>query len=373
MPTEKAHGIQLAKMCEAFTAAGIEVELVVPARKTVAESVAHFYDLRTPIRLTRLPVIDWYERNRFGFFVGSLSFMISYFFYLWYTRMRGDLKVMYTTDIDQFSFLLIPFLGVPYFVEIHDAKKKSILFSILFKYARGIIVINRIIKKKISEVFHISQEKIIVHPNGVDIEKFNTLVSREEAREKLSLPQKIPIALYVGRIYQWKGMDILLDTAAECKEIFFYIVGGTSDELVAVSGESRHLSNIVCAGSRKYEEIPLWLAAADVLLVLGTKENKYSYFHTSPMKLLEYMASHQPIVASDTPANREIVSESEVFFYESDNSESLAYAIKHVLHANHPELQFRIDHANKKIRTLTWEKRAEDIIHFIEKSLAYRK
>ena len=32
MPTEKAHGIQIAKMCEALIEAGAKVELIVPRR-----------------------------------------------------------------------------------------------------------------------------------------------------------------------------------------------------------------------------------------------------------------------------------------------------------------------------------------------------
>ena len=33
IPTEKAHGIQIMKMCQAFANQGVRVELVVPKRK----------------------------------------------------------------------------------------------------------------------------------------------------------------------------------------------------------------------------------------------------------------------------------------------------------------------------------------------------
>ncbi|HEV8666352.1 MAG TPA: hypothetical protein VN665_00695, partial [Candidatus Paceibacterota bacterium] len=54
MPTEKAHGIQIAKMCEAFIESGIDLTLVVPSRKTTPESVQEFYNLRTPVAVQRL-------------------------------------------------------------------------------------------------------------------------------------------------------------------------------------------------------------------------------------------------------------------------------------------------------------------------------
>ncbi len=44
IPTEKAHGIQIMKMCEAFATCGTDVELVAPLRKTpIAEYLSRNY------------------------------------------------------------------------------------------------------------------------------------------------------------------------------------------------------------------------------------------------------------------------------------------------------------------------------------------
>ena len=149
MPTEKAHGIQLAKMCEAFVEQGIDLELVVPRRRTTCASLKDFYGLRTDVPIKKISVIDWYVSGRMGFFVSSVSFALGYFFYLLGKRLRGEKFIIYMTDIDQFSFFLIPFLRVPYFCEIHDAKKKRLPFVLLFNNACGIITINAIIKKEL--------------------------------------------------------------------------------------------------------------------------------------------------------------------------------------------------------------------------------
>ena len=327
MPTERAHGIQIAKMCEAFMDQGIDVELIVPRRKTSSESVRSFYGLRMQICVTTLPVIDWYTKGRFGFFVGSSSFMISYFFYLWYKKISRQPGILYTIDIDQFSFLLVPFLGAPYFAEIHDAKKRSIAFSILFRYARGIIAINRRIQETLIKEFRISPGRIVVYPNGVDVKKFDAPLS--DVRSTLGLPTGKFIAMYVGKLYDWKHTEIIADAAQKAGDILFCIVGGTAEEFKKITGKDTLPKNLMCVGQKAYSEISLWMHAADVLILLGTKKSDYSYFHTSPMKLFEYMAAGKPIVAARTPANSEIVTEEEVIFYAPDNAKDFMEKIQY--------------------------------------------
>lgn len=365
MPTEKAHGIQLAKMCEAFVEQGIDLKLVVPKRKTMERSLKDFYGLRVDIAVKKMPVLDWYACGRIGFFLGSLSFACGYFFYLWGKRLAGEQFIIYMVDIDQFSFFLIPFIGMPYVCEIHDAKEKRMMLTVLFRSARGIITINRIIKKELSEVFGIMPEKIIVYPNGIDMSMFVRLSSRQKARKKLGIDANRPMILYVGRFYEWKGLDTALRAVSLLKgNCMCYFVGGTSRELMHASGVKILPESVQCMGNRSFMEIPMWLTAADILLVLGTKRNEYSYLHTSPMKCFEYMASRRPIIASATPANCEIVGDQEALFYEPDNPNDLAKKINYAF-THEDEMNARANCAFAKVQNFSWEKRSACISKFI--------
>ncbi len=364
MPTERAHGLQIAKMCEAFIEAGVDVELIVPRRGAMNQSLQDFYGLRAAVPIKKLAVLDWYHRGRIGFWLSSCTFMAAYFFYFLWLRLRSGTGVVYTTDIDQFSWACIPFVGKRYFVELHDAKKYGMLYAFFLRRAEGIVVINERIKYAVMREFGIPENRVRVHPNGIDLVFFSDMPSQSEARAALGIPRDRFIALYLGKIYPWKGLGIIAEAARLASGSFFYLVGGTRKEFEETTKSTIGNASILCMGHRPYQEVRQWLAAADVLLVLGTRAHEYSYYHTSPMKLFEYMASHRPIVAARTPANEEIVSDEEVIFYMPDDAADCARAIgeTRVDPEAHREKTAR---AYEKVRPYAWPARARSILDFI--------
>lgn len=366
MPTEKAHGIQIAKMCEAFIEQGVAVEIVAPSRGRDTRTVRDFYGLRVDVPTTRLWVPDWYA-SRIGFVMSSLVFAVCYFLHLRLRKLRGESFTVYTTDLDQFSFFLVPFLGVPYVVEMHDAKKKRIAFRFLFWRARCVIAVNNIIKKELADVFGLAPEKIAVWPNGYDDRVFPSKEDRDVARSILGLPTDKPIVMYVGRVYPWKGIETLVAASRFLPDVLFYLVGGTAEDLRVVGAMAEQPVNLVCIRARPMAEIPRWLRAADVLLVLGTAKDTYSYLHTSPMKLFEYMAAGRPVVASCTPAIASVVSDEKVFFAAPDDAADVAEKIRFVL--EHPRDAER-KAAAAAASPFSWNARAAGISDFMLKHLS---
>jgi glycosyltransferase involved in cell wall biosynthesis len=362
MPSEKAHGIQIAKMCEAFIEQGVDVVLILPSRKNKVKSIKDFYGLRREVKTVMLFSFDWYDRGRVGYAVSTLSFMFSYLAYLSTHLRRGD--VVYTVDLDHFAYGAIPFLNAPYFSEMHGGKPTTSLHRNLFKKAAGIIATNDITKEQLKKEFSLPEERIIVEPNGVDFTAFSPL-DKQQARQKLSLPSDLKLALYVGRFFDWKGLEILPDAAKKLpSDITIGLVGGSAEEFSRVT--ERKSEGLVFYGEKLYAQMPDWIAAADVLLVLGTKRDEQSWQYTSPMKVFEYMACKRPIVASKTPALQNILSNDECYFYEPDDAGALAEAI---VKATESDDASRAEGAYEKVRQYSWELRAKRILGFIQKRL----
>ena len=361
MPTDKAHGIQLAKMSEALIEAGAVVTLVVPHRgQGDAQS---FYKLRRPIPVIRIPTLNL-GNSRLGFNLSALSFAAFSFLFLFFHRLEKD-AVIYTIDLDQFSFFLLPLLSRPLFVEVHGTKKKSIFADFFFKRIYGVIAVSEGVKQSLIKIFNLLPGRIIVCPNSIDLEMYKDLPNQLEARQILGIPPTSTIFLYVGRFYGWKGLAVLPEATVSVKnKAFVYLVGGGRDDFLRVVSNQFIPPNMVFVGVKPFSEIPIWLTAADFLLITGTKKDEYSFHETSPMKLFEYLAVGRPIISADTPALRTIVSETEVLFYEPDNAVDLARTMNLVLN-NATDFREKTEKILVKAKKYSWRRRAETILNFI--------
>jgi glycosyltransferase involved in cell wall biosynthesis len=363
MPNEKAHGIQIAKMCEALILEGADVELIVPGRRGSSESLKSFYHLAVDVPLKKLAVLDLYLSGRFLYGVSSMSFSFLYLLFLFTRKLRGENFILYTIDIDTVGYALLPLLNVPLFSEMHMARKRTLGTKLLFKGVQGIIAINKQIVDELKGDFASSSTGYLVAPNGVDHSLF-TPKDEHDARTELGLPTDIKIVLYTGRFLDWKGIEILTLVAENLDaNTYMYLVGGTKEEYETVA-KCPASSRMIFEGEQPYTSMPNWLSAANVLIVLGTKRDIQSYAYTSPMKLFEYLAMGKPIVASGTPAIREIVSEKEVFFYEPDNVADMTSAIRTALtdsvaSAAHAQAALELS------RSFSWSGRAERVLAFV--------
>jgi glycosyltransferase involved in cell wall biosynthesis len=371
MPTEKAHGIQLAKMCEALIEQGADLELIVPdVPNELGQSVREFYNLRCDIPLKKLPCIKLDAKGPWAFNLRAFSFAVSSYVYLAIKYLRGERNaVCYTIDLDQFSYFTLPLSGFPTFLEAHGSKVRTFFTKLFFRLCDGVIANSPGTLVGIKKMFsnELNDYRTMVHHNGIDLSSYQALPSKETARAKLGLPQNKKIVLYVGRFYDWKGLGITTRAATFVPgEVIWVFVGGNADEFRQAAGVSLP-STGRAMGSRPYREIPIWLAGADTLLVLGTQENEYSWLETSPMKLFEYMASGRPIVASATPANKEIVSDREVFFYTPDDERALAAAISRSIQEP-KQAALKAAASLDRVKLYTWENRAREVLDFIGES-----
>jgi glycosyltransferase involved in cell wall biosynthesis len=363
MPTERAHGVQIAKMCEAFALAHFNFELVLPRmRNEIKENLFDYYDIKTKFKITKLPVIDFLtDRGRFAFLIESITFYISLFFYFMFKK--GD-YVVYTRG--EIILPLAKFLRKPFFWETHIKPKNFNRYQKAINKSSGLVAVTNYYKNELIEL-GINKEKILYVPDGVDLAKFDLQVGREEARKKLGLPMDKKIVLYSGHLYEWKGVDVLIESSKLMGEsVDVYLVGGDTKELQKIGdyvSENKY-DNIKIVGHKPYSEIPFWLKASDVLVLPNTAKSEVSKFYTSPMKLFEYMASGRPIVASRLPSFEDVLNNENSFLVIPDNSEILAKKVNFIL--ENPEVANGVaQKAHIDSRNYSWEKRVGKILEFM--------
>ena len=282
--------------------------------------------------------------------------------------IRGE-KAMMATYIG--TFLLRKNFGC----EIHNYefgknKFRDFFYRLWMKRAKLIITISGYTKS--NWVKHgIVECKIQVLPSGVDIEKFDKAnMSVSSLRDTLKMPQDKKIAMYCGQLLAWKGIDILFESWVNNKNPnnLLYIVGGSELDIkkYKLYTKKRNVKNIIFLGYKDTDLIPLYMKAADVLILPNTAKNVISCLHTSPIKLFEYMASKIPIIAADLPSIRQFVTKKEVIFFRPDNSTDLWSKIDEVF-SHHNDIKQKVVNAYKKVQGYTWKKRSDKIYNLLKK------
>ena len=353
IPTEKAHGIQIMKMCEAFAKRGCEVELIVPARRNkILDDPFTFYDIQKNFKLTYLPTIDLVGRlPRIGFLIQTFSFLVAAKQYL-----RAKTGLVYSREL----FTNIFFNKTA--LEIHTLPRKiTFIHNFLYKKSKLIVVLT----EKVRDTLR-GQVKVFVAPDAVDLTKFKVTYSKIEARTKVNLPRDKTIIIYTGHLYSWKGVDTFVEAMKLLNDNFLgVIIGGTQEDRDHYSKKLALQENIKIIGVVKHRKIPAYLKAADIAVLPNSGKFKISRLYTSPMKLFEYMASETPIIASDLPSIREIINEETAYFFKPDNPRDLVDSIKELV-SNNNKAETKAKKASELVKKYTWENRATQIIKILQ-------
>jgi len=360
-PTEKAHGIQIMKMCQSFVSAGHEVVLVVPKRfNQIKKSAWEFYGEKENFKIEYLKIRDFMksiEIPRVSFHLQSKSFVKAVKKYLKENEKEED--IVYSRDIP----IVRSLDSENVFFEMHTLPK-SFRIKDLNK-VKGFIVIAQILKNTLVKR-GVSKDKIIVARDGVDLKQFNIDISLEDARKKVNLPQDKKIVLYSGHLYTWKGAQILAEASQLLNEnVLVVFVGGTKKDIEKFKSVNRDLKNILILGHKPYSEIPYYLKAADVLVLPNTSSENISKWWTSPLKMFEYMVSKRPIVATELSSLREVLNKENALIVLPDDHEELAQGIEKLL--RDADLSNKLaQRAYRDVKEYTWAKRAKKILNFLK-------
>jgi glycosyltransferase involved in cell wall biosynthesis len=245
------------------------------------------------------------------------------------------------------------------FYEAHQLRG-SFFLRLLIKKATGIIAISQGLKDAFVRG-GFPPERILVAHDGYDEKAFAERIDKQAARKKLSLPPDKKIAMYIGGLEEWKGAETLCRAASFLAEtgILVAIIGGTDAEIQRFR---QKYPAVLFLGRRPYQELPFIQQAADALVVPNSGRERISREFTSPLKLFAHMASGIPLVVSDVPAIREVLSDNEAEFFTPDDAQSLAHALRRALAGSGG---VKAEAALKKSILYTWDKRAQSVLAYI--------
>jgi len=370
-PIERANGAQTMATCQALARRGHQVTLYVrPDTASPQRDPFVFYDLppvdRLEISYLTAPRGEHWRRATFLLSAALVA-----------GRHRDAL--VYTRDLGLASFLTqLPSIRRPKLVyESHgiapivSAEMPDLLGNgrekpsaaklrrlerrerLVWTRATAYVTITRALADDLSARYG-ARPRVFVVPDGARAD--------DAARADDGDRATGPIAAYAGHLYPWKGVDVFVRALALAPSVRGLIVGGHPGEpdrarIEQLARDTGVFDRLEITGLLPPTKVAAALAKA-TMLVLPNTASAISERFTSPLKLFEYLQIGRPIVASDLPALREVLTPQTALFVPPGDAPALAKALER-LAADSVECASLAHAARALAPDYTWARRAE--------------
>ena len=204
------------------------------------------------------------------------------------------------------------------------------------------------------------EERVTVIPNGVDLGRFQPVPPPENDP---------PVLLYVGTLAPWQGLEFTLEalrrvTAVRPARLRVLGAGARrwGRELERKIAKLGLTDCVEFLPPVPHEEVPGVIQSADLCLCPLAPTERNLAQGCSPVKLFEYLACGKPIVASNLPVIREVLTHDEDgLLFSVTKPARLADAILRVL--DDGELRRRLcENARRRAEAFSWRKAQEALL-----------
>ena len=282
--------------------------------------------------------------------------------------------------------------NIPYIVQAHGSvlpffQKEGLknLFDKVFGFkilhnASCVFALTEVEKEQYLKM-GVDEDKIEIVPLGINLEEYENLPAYGKFRSKFNIGENDKLILFVGRIHEIKGLDLLLDAFndlivqsneknslenIDCSSIKLAIVGPDDGYLVKLEEKVKEYSleeNVIITGPLYKEEKQEALVDCDLFVI----PSKYESFTTSG---LEAMACSKPLVLTKNNHIHDWV-DGNVGIACEDNKDSLREAIEKVLFDEELS-QIFAENGNKLIKEkYNWDIINDQILEIYNKYLIF--
>ena len=228
------------------------------------------------------------------------------------------------------------------------------------------------LKRLLTSVCGVDQDKIMVAYGGVDKNLFNnkSKTNKLEYRRMLGLPKDMFLVGYIGAfksIGQEKGISTMIKALPPLSDnIKMAFIGGSAQQIseyTALLEELGVKERCIFVGWQTPEKAIEYEMAMDIL-VIPYPDKPHFRDYGFPMKVWEYMASGRPIIYSNLEIMREVLGGRATSF-QPDDASSFANAVLSIYQDAESAEEIARKNTND-VQAYTWKARAENILNFIQ-------
>jgi glycosyltransferase involved in cell wall biosynthesis len=207
---------------------------------------------------------------------------------------------------------------------------------------------------------------IHIVPIGVNMDKF-TFQPQARQNLQMELPDDEFIFVFVSTLSANKSVDQIVEAFHQADlhgRARLWIAGdGPLKEKIETFIREKGLDHVKLLGRIGYDRVPELLSAADMAVSHMTRESR-SYLQP-PIKVLEYLATGTPVLASDVPGNRFYLDScTSAMFYEPSGVDGLTAGFRNALEERE-KLAGTRQAARDTASTFEWSRIAGDMIDWL--------
>lgn len=327
--------------------------------RKAAEALRHDFEVGDEVGIVLLPLVQ-------------LKLLKPFYGLLAALRVSSQSEIIVSRSLTGAFFASLR--GFPVVLELHEPvppKRGSgrwfLSNLIASKTLQFVVVITHALENQILMDWPALKGKTLVLPDGATPRTTRLDVATVVDHSALEIG-------YVGHLYPGKGAQMLPRLAELMPDQTFHVVGGHEADVAQFRAEHQIPQNLTLHGwippnlvAAKLTEFDLLLLPNLEQVLLGNSQTDIGRW-TSPLKLFEYMSSGRPIIASDLPVLREVLTHGQnAWLCAPGRVEAWAYAISHLARSSRLRTHLATNAEHDLLHKFSWQKRAERLIgHYKE-------
>jgi len=272
--------------------------------------------------------------------------------------------------------------GIPYIVEMNspyiEEKPMMSSYSLYHFMAKKVelaqlnaanrfIVVSNILKQYFVKKMPTAVDKIMVIPNAVGSDwRIPDMSRRIERRHRLGIEDDTIVIGFVGSIFPYHGVDLLIDAFSELSHstlnLRLLIIGDGSiiGQLKSKCRELQISAKVIFTGSVKNDLIPEYLTMMDIAAVV------HSNWYGSPTKIFEYGAAGLPIISADEEPIKDVMIDGVHGVLVKPEKSAVKESLVSLINDKEKRLRFGVTFQKKVFAEHNWDRNVDKILEGFE-------